>query len=148
MTSLLSSVLTIRVGSSGGQSARLISVRSEVQVLLDPPTELSLKFIGFQNFNINIEIKGRQLSWESICFASRRSSVRSRYAPPIAYLLNKIKKSTFINTLFCLIFRQIDIVNRVIHETFLIITIKNCLSKFITLTKFNFSTIYGCKLFF
>ena len=26
-----------RVGSSGGESARLISVRSEVQVLLDPP---------------------------------------------------------------------------------------------------------------
>ena len=52
--------------------------------------------------------------------------------------LNKIKKSTFITTLFCLIFRQIDIVNRVIHETFLIITIKNCLSKFITLTKIQF----------
>jgi len=37
--------------------------------------------------------------------------------------------------------KTIDIVNRVIHETFLImILIKNCLSKFITLTKFNYST--------
>ena len=54
---------------------RLISVRSEVQVLPGPPPP-ALEPLG------GVPVHGGVAQWESACFASRRSSVRIRSPPP------------------------------------------------------------------
>jgi hypothetical protein len=75
-------VVWVRASSSVGQSTRLISVGSEVQVL-PGPCELAvvvavwLVFVGFRRCRCDGGVAQR----ESTCFASRGSSVRIRSSP-------------------------------------------------------------------
>ena len=43
---------------------------------------------------IDCYIAGDQLNWQSACFASRRSSVRSRHPPPILWVCSSVGQST------------------------------------------------------
>ena len=49
----------------------------------------------FRRTNLNAILMGYQLSWESTCFASRGSAVRSRYAPPL------FKSKSHYEAFFC-----------------------------------------------
>ena len=74
-----------RVSSSVGQSTVLIRRGSLVRFQLAPPGLVS----GFAYWYM-----GDQLSWESACFARRRSSVRSRYPPPLSATIEGTQNGT------------------------------------------------------